>query len=230
MKGVSPLTGFLSGLSPGARRLVQYWMTLDAPKEDNGWRTSENGKHYRINSKGDVTAGPNAMMGKNVREHRRGSKPRVPKDVTSEYKYSATPGKGAFNVDPAIDKDKAKDEIEIARWLHGTFGGSMRVRHKTDSSSPDYEWRGMLWELKTPESVKRIDDRTRHGIGQIGSHADELDPGGLVLNLNKCDVSIDDAVQIVQKRANNSASFGFDVVIIHKSGEYRVIRIEKRSD
>ena len=30
MKGVSPLTRFLSGLSPGARRLVQYWMSLDA--------------------------------------------------------------------------------------------------------------------------------------------------------------------------------------------------------
>lgn len=43
---------------------------LDAPadKEDTGWRTTENGKHYHIDPEGNVDKGPKAMVGSNVNE------------------------------------------------------------------------------------------------------------------------------------------------------------------
>lgn len=59
----------LAQMTSKARRLL----VIDAPaREDNGWRTTEEGKHYRINKRGDVVAGPNAMVGENVNEHPKG--------------------------------------------------------------------------------------------------------------------------------------------------------------
>ena len=58
----------IASLPPRARRLLH----MDAePRPDNGWRTTEEGKHYRINKRGDVIAGPTAMVGNNVNEHKK---------------------------------------------------------------------------------------------------------------------------------------------------------------
>ena len=42
----------------------------DAEKPDAGWRTTESGKHYQINEKGDVIKGPKAMVGNNVNKEK----------------------------------------------------------------------------------------------------------------------------------------------------------------
>ena len=41
------------------------WLGED-DDSDNGWRTTENGKHYQINENGTVVKGPKAMKGSNV--------------------------------------------------------------------------------------------------------------------------------------------------------------------
>ena len=46
-------------------RLLRYWNTLDA-RPDNGWRTTEEGNHFKLNKNGDVVAGPKGMVGGNV--------------------------------------------------------------------------------------------------------------------------------------------------------------------
>lgn len=43
--------------------------TADADRPDTGWRTTENGKHYKINGEGEIVAGPSAMVGGNVNSH-----------------------------------------------------------------------------------------------------------------------------------------------------------------
>ena len=48
------------------RKRLKEARDADGEKEDTGWRTTENGKHYHINSEGEVDKGPKAMVGGNV--------------------------------------------------------------------------------------------------------------------------------------------------------------------
>ena len=75
-------------VKPKRRFLHDLMATLlgrDAERPDNGWRTTEEGKHFQINQKGDVVKGPNAMKGTNV------NKPDTWRNSPSEGK-SKSPG------------------------------------------------------------------------------------------------------------------------------------------
>lgn len=150
-------------------------------------------------------------------------------DVTEEYKRNAKPGKGVFKIEPGVKKDgKEKHEAEIAEWLHREFGGDMIVlekKNKQGEKEPDYLWRGKYWELQTPEGKRKnlLDDHTREGIRQIRKN-----PGGIIMDLNKCDVSLEQAEKDITHRMERSAGFDADVFILYKNGEYKVIRHKKK--
>ena len=95
--------------------------------EDTGWRTTENGKHYHINEKGDIDKGPSALVGKNVHEASGEKSVKVsepkrirPKDkdeivkmvagpdsymLKPEYKETVTKWRDAFNRNSELSKE-----------------------------------------------------------------------------------------------------------------------------
>ncbi|MBR2800369.1 MAG: hypothetical protein IKE04_05780 [Oscillospiraceae bacterium] len=216
----------ICGLPPRARRLIRFWNALDAKEPDGGWRTAENGKHYRINSEGEITAGPRAMVGENVNESRgvQRQNETAAADVTEEYRKSATPGIGTFACANPKDRTKYPAETQIGEWIVNTFGGDVVMlpqRGGADHDShPDYLWRGRLWDLKKPESLGGLDKLIHHGIHQIKSN-----PGGLILDLSDSDIDVKSAVSKLSYRVRRSASFSVDTIIIRKRDEHRVIRV-----
>jgi len=149
------------------------------------------------------------------------------RDITNEYKENARPGEGKFEIDPGVDVLNRVDDIKIAKWLHSEFGGDIRVLeeiHKNKRvSNPDYLWNGRLWDLKTPDSksYSALNDRPRTGIKQI-----RRNPGGIIMDLNKCGASLEDAEIAVRNRMYTSADFAADVIILYKGDKYKVLRFE----
>ena len=80
----------------------------------------------------------------------------TPEDVTREYLDHAVPGQGSVTLEDGYRAKGHQDEIDMAEWLHRTFGGDIRLLKESDIKNqkrPDFLWNGKAWELKGTSST-----------------------------------------------------------------------------
>ena len=91
-------------------------------------------------------------------------------DVKNEYEKAATPEQGSIKYDTGYNTGKHQDEISVANLLYNTYGGNIRLLNEDNDigvKTPDYNWRGKLWELKTTSTVNATDAAVRKAVKQI---------------------------------------------------------------
>lgn len=88
-------------------------------------------------------------------------------DVTSEYFQTATQGQGLIIYDEKYDIDSHQEEVKMARWIHNTFGGDIRLLTEINEQmikTADFLWREKLWDLKTVTTEKAANFAIRKGL------------------------------------------------------------------
>lgn len=142
--------------------------------------------------------------------------------VIKDYKYHATPGIGEISYEPNFDqKGPRTDEISMAKYLQREYGGDITVRAERNQykiGDPDYEWRGKLWDLKTPTSNKRVGDRVRDGLDQIKENT-----GGVVVDISNLTLTEEEAWRQIENRMRISLKATTDVMLF-KNGSVIGIR------
>ncbi len=146
-------------------------------------------------------------------------------DVTAEYAQSATPGQGAVTYGEDYKKGKHKEEVDVANWLHDTYGGDIELLTEASAvgvKMPDYKWRGKLWELKTATTAKSADGAVRQALKQI-----QENPGGVVLDYGDNDFDADALLDVLTRRIIRGKIPALDVIIKHKGKTWKVFRHKK---
>lgn len=132
-----------------------------------------------------------------------------------------TPGTGTVSFDKGFIKKDNKDEVAQAEWIAKTFGGRIRLLKRSNvSKTPDYEWNGELWELKTPKGHKGADRLVHVGLKQIKEN-----PGGIVVDCGKNNIDIEKTIEIVRNRFRRSKKSNDAVIII--KGKNDIVKIIK---
>ena len=148
-------------------------------------------------------------------------------DVTDEYLRIATPGQGAITYDAAYDMGLHQAEVSFSKWLHGRFGGDIRLLTEVNQdkvSTADYLWRGKLWDLKTASTEKSANSAIRHGLRQIFDN-----PGGIILDYRGKQIDMAVLEEIIRKRlwwCENHPSL--DIMIVLEDGDVRVWRYPQK--
>lgn len=144
--------------------------------------------------------------------------------ATAEYLSKATPGKGNYIVEDAVDIKKSKNEIAEAQNLHRVFGGNIKVLAEKDipgEKNPDYSWNGKLWDLKTTSTETSANSAIRKGIKQIVDN-----PGGLILDFVDNEIDMGKLESVIDKRMQWNKSIPIDIIVKNK-GKYKVLRYNK---
>ncbi len=97
-------------------------------------------------------------------------------DVTTDFFKQYEKGKITFQ-EGFNFKDK-EDEIKVGKFINKIFGGDLKHLTETNESTPDYLWKGKLWDLKNPSTENAISKRMQKGVNQILEN-----PGGLILDM-----------------------------------------------
>ncbi len=138
-----------------------------------------------------------------------------PENVMPEYLRAATPGVGSITYDDGYDRERHAAEIKTAQWLHDNLGGDivlLQEINRDKQKTPDYLWRGRLWDLKTISSAKAANSAVRHGLKQI-----ENNPGGIILDFGNNKFSLTQLWEIVNKRMGWYATQGkYDILVLAK--------------
>ena len=146
-------------------------------------------------------------------------------DVLQEYLDGAKPGTGKCVCEPGYDTEKHKKEIDTARLLHSKFGGDIKClveRNGQHQKTPDYEWRGKLWELKSPKTAKAANSAARHAKHQI-----EENPGGIILNYEKNPFDMAELINELNSRLHAYSGPKIDVLIIAENEAKAALRYGK---
>ena len=142
--------------------------------------------------------------------------------VIDDYKYHATPGIGEISYETGYNqKGPRTDEIAMAQYLQREYGGGIIVRAERNQykvGDPDYEWRGKLWDLKTPTSNKRVGDRVRDGLNQIKENT-----GGVIVDISNLTLTEEEAWKQVENRMRVSMKGTTDIMLF-KNGSVLGIR------
>ena len=119
-----------------------------------------------------------------------------PENVLEEYLQTATPGKGTITYDEGYNRTRHADEVKTAQWLHDTLGGDIVLLNEAQGYkilTPDYRWRGKLWDLKSVTTEKAANSAVRHGLKQIQSA-----PGGVILNYGENSISLSELKNVLK--------------------------------
>nr|DAL63902.1 MAG TPA_asm: CDI toxin-like protein [Caudoviricetes sp.] len=152
-------------------------------------------------------------------------KKHAPEDVTEEYLTNAKPGKGNITYDEGYDKETHKEEVAMAQWIHQNLGGDINLLDEVRGYkvlTPDYLWNKKLWDLKTVTTEKSANSAVRHGLKQIQENS-----GGIILNYEDRDVSLDVLQQILSKRLAASAQQTVDILIVQSDKVLKALRYKK---
>lgn len=151
------------------------------------------------------------------------------KDVTPFYYGTATPNEGKVTYENGYKVNEHRNEINIAELIHQTFGGDITLLTEINDQhikTPDYIWRGKLWELKSLKSESGFDSAVRSALHQI-----EENPGGIIIDLKDSDISIlsDSALFKVENRIRRSSKkqTQTDVMFLMKNGNMKIYRYKK---
>lgn len=148
-----------------------------------------------------------------------------PKNVMPEYLRTATPGVGNITYDVGYDMRRHAEEIKTAQWLHDNLGGDIVLLNEVKGykvMTPDYRWRGRLWDLKNVTTEKAANSAVRHGLKQIQNA-----PGGVILNYGENAISIQKLKEVLQKRMEVSAEGTVDIIVIQADELLTVLRYKK---
>lgn len=146
-------------------------------------------------------------------------------DVLGEYLRTAVPGQGSILYDDGYDLIRHADEVKTAQWLHDTLGGDIVLLNEAQGYkilTPDYRWRGKLWDLKSVTTEKAANSAVRHGLKQIQSA-----PGGVILNYGENSISLSELKNVLKKRMEASAQFTVDILVIQQEKLVAVLRYKK---
>ena len=148
-------------------------------------------------------------------------------DITNEFQESSTPGVG--NITYGIDYDRSIHNLEIlaAEWLVRTFGGDLVLlteSKRQGEKTPDFEWRGELWENKNLSTRKfsTVDDQLRKANQQI-----HQSKGGILLDFSGSGATFEAIVNMVKKSADRRIKESIPV-IVRKKAEYIVLTQDKK--
>lgn len=147
-------------------------------------------------------------------------------DVTMEYIQKATPGKGQIVYAEGYRKSSHEHEVEIAHWLHDTFGGDITLlneKNEPNKKTPDYLWRGKSWDLKELSTEKAADSAIRHGLKQIADNQ-----GGLILDYKTENFDLKKLVATIEDRLNRGFEGSVDIMLSQKLRFLFVKRYTKR--
>ena len=147
------------------------------------------------------------------------------RSVLDQYKKDATPGVGKFEI-PKNRIIKNREE-ENMRLIYREYGGDIRMlpeNPRPNVKNADLEWRGKYWEDQEPVAYTRnaIDANIREGIHQIAGN-----PGGIVLDIGKSNMPIQEIKEITLKRLRRSSPYNCDVMIIRNETIEDIFRYKK---
>lgn len=141
-------------------------------------------------------------------------------DVTNEYLNQAAPGTGAITYDKGLKPGRHKDETATAELLHTIFGGNIHIFNEQgyDTVSPDYQWKGKLWELKRPSTVTATDNAVKKALKQIYDN-----PGGIVLDYGEHTIT-DTISTVIRRRIERSNLPIIDVIFLKNNQLVKILR------
>lgn len=150
------------------------------------------------------------------------------KDVSTKYLETAKPKMGKVRYEKGYKQSGHKREIAVANQLRDLFGGKTLLLKESNAQgekTPDYLWRGKLWELKSISTAKAADMAVRSAAKQIAKK-----PGGVVL---QCAETIDTAelIRVIDDRAIRSAKsskIDFDIIALSENGTFLFARRYKK--
>ena len=162
--------------------------------------------------------------GKRLSKYHIGNKSTV-KDVTKKYLEGARPRMGKVRYENGYRAKNHKAEIKAANQLRVLFGGKivlLKEKNTQGAKTPDYLWRGKMWELKTISTAKAADTAVRSAVKQIREK-----PGGIILQFADS-ANIDEVIKIVDARAMRNLIFDFDIVALNDNGALLFVRRYKK--
>jgi len=152
------------------------------------------------------------------------SKAQLCEDVTAEYLSTAVPGYGSVTYDKGYRVKDHQHEIDMAEWLHRTFGGNIVLLKESEIKNQkmaDLLWNNKLWELKSASSINGADKLMQHAIKQIQDN-----PGGVILNVVE-ELNLSQLEYQLMRRIRRSQIGTFDLILLSKSGLVRILRYRK---
>lgn len=149
------------------------------------------------------------------------------RDVTDQYTSAASPSSGTLSYDPNYEKSRRHaNEERIAEWLHSTFGGDIRLLAESPVDGvkmPDYQWRGSLWELKSPTTTTAAKSAVRKALEQIAPN-----PGGVVLDYGKSPFDLAEVLHNAESQTKrNGLGCDFDLMILKDGSPPQIYRHKK---
>ncbi len=146
--------------------------------------------------------------------------------VTDEYLSGATPGVGSITYEQGYQIPGHVEEVKVASWINNILGGNITLLNEINLNkieSPDYIWRGKMWELKSISNAKAADAAIRKGLKQIAENY-----GGIILDCSHSGDSIEETVARAAYRLNRSSHYDMvDVLIMRNSTLNVVLRCKK---
>lgn len=137
-------------------------------------------------------------------------KDNTPKDVTA--KYLKKHGEGTVTLDEGYKKKKKNEpERETAQLLSDKVGGHIHVRKESTEPgvrTPDYNWNGKDWELKSTTTTKAAKSAIKSGFGQI-----QENPGGIILNYKDNEFDLSEVEKIADNLLKNQGK-KLDLLVI----------------
>lgn len=144
-------------------------------------------------------------------------------NVTGEYRNTTAAGKGEIKLDAGYSIKNHEEEIKIAQFLHDKIGGEIVLLKESEVERPDYLWRGKMWELKMPTTVKAVDSAVRKAMSQISEN-----PGGIILNFNMASLDVEGIEQKIESRMRRGHG-DIDVMILHNGNIAEVLRYKSKA-
>lgn len=134
-------------------------------------------------------------------------------DITNQFaSQPITPGKVIH--DDLYKVGRHKEELLMAAILAENFGGEVHPLTESKSSAvktPDYEWNGSLWELKTISTEQAADTAVRKGLKQI-----KKKPGGLVIDYIGESLAVEKLLEIIDRRIERGFYHEITVLLFRK--------------
>lgn len=147
-----------------------------------------------------------------------------PVNVTAEYLDAATPGQGTITYEDGYKVKGHQDEINMADWLHRTFGGNIKLLKESNvknQETPDFLWNQKMWELKGASSINSADKLLQHAIKQI-----QENPGGVILNILE-DIDMAKLEKQLVRRFLRSNIDTLDLMVLSKKELAKILRYKK---
>jgi hypothetical protein len=146
-------------------------------------------------------------------------------DVTSQYREKAKSSNGSIVLSEGYDKNSHKNEVNVAKIIHGEFGGDIKLLSESSvegEKTPDYIWNNKFWELKSTSTEKAVDSAIRKGLKQI-----ERNPGGIVLDFSENKIVFEKVQKYIADRMGRRDDIPADIMIIQNGKIIKIVRHKK---